>query len=220
MPYLENPQQAGNVIQAGSTAQSDDVLLCNDGTYRWIYELPMRKSFFLLFEVWRALLIAAVAPFLLMIIFTDGTFLERLKYAAITLLIVGGILFVLSIPAYWIVTKANNGKYAVLFEMDNLWIAHIQIKNEKAEALNILTMLVGGAAGNMTTTGIGMMQLGGGSLSCRYDKVRRLAGIRRKHLIKVNTLLKHNQVYVKDSDFDFVFNYMKERCTGARISLR
>ncbi|MBO4872007.1 MAG: hypothetical protein J5496_01140 [Lachnospiraceae bacterium] len=219
MPYLENPEQAGAVSQPDA-ARSDDVLLCGDGTYRWIYELPMRKSFFLLFEVWRVLLIAAILPFLLTVIISDGSFLERLQNAGITFGIVFGILFVLSLPAYWIVTRANNGKYTVLFEMDDRSVSHSQIKTEKAEALNILTMLVGAAAGNATATGIGMMQMGGGSLTCRFDKVRNLKGIRRKHLIKVHTLLKRNQVYVKDSDFDFVFGYLKDHCPNAKISLR
>ena len=31
-----------------------------NNTYRWIYEQPMLKSFFLLYEVWRVLLLAAV----------------------------------------------------------------------------------------------------------------------------------------------------------------
>lgn len=218
MPYSENKERTDAVQPAAP--QSDDVLLCADGTYRWVYELPMRKSFFLLFEVWRVLLIAGLIPFVLVVLFNYGSFLERLKSAGITFGIVFGILAVLSVPAYWIVTKANNGKYTVLFEMDEKYISHSQIKTEKAEALNILTMLVGGAAGNMTASGIGMMQMGGGSLTCRYDKVRKLKGIRRKHLIKVHTLLKRNQVYIKDSDFDLVFDYLKDHCPNAAVSLR
>ena len=222
MPSLQNPNPSGTAepYTNPGAAQSDDVLLCKDGTYRWIYELPMMKSFFLLFEVWRVLLIAAIVPFLLMLLFTYGTFLERLRDTAITFGIVAGILFVLSIPAYWIVTRANNGKYTVLFEMDDTEISHSQIKTEKAEALSILTSLAGGVSGNMTVAGIGMLQLSGGSLTCRYEKVRLIKGIRRKHLIKVHTLLKRNQVYVKDSDFDFVFSYLKDHCPSAKASLR
>ena len=222
MPSLQNPNPAGTAEPYTNprAAQSDDVLLCGDGSYRWIYELPMIKSFFLLFEVWRVLLIAAFLVFLMTLVFSEGSLPERIENGGITLGIVLGILFVLSLPAYWIVTRANNGKYTVLFEMDDREISHSQIKTEKAEALNILTMLAGGASGNMTATGIGMLQMSGGSLTCRYDKVRLVKGFRRKHLIKVHTLLKRNQVYVKDSDFDFVFNYLKDHCPSAKTSLR
>ena len=206
MPYLEGPER------------SDDIVQCGDGTYRWIYELPMRKSFFLLFEVWRVLLIAGLIPFLLTLIFSSGSFLERLKDAGITFGIAFGILFVLSLPAYWIVTRANNGKYTVLFELDENFISHTQIKTEKAEALNVLTMLVGAAAGNMTTTGIGMLNASGGSLTCRLEKVKKVRAVRRKHLIKVHTLLKRNQIYVKDSDFDFVMDFLRSHCPNAQIS--
>ena len=47
MPYSENKERTDAVQPAAP--QSDDFLLCADGTYRWVYELPMRKSFFLLF---------------------------------------------------------------------------------------------------------------------------------------------------------------------------
>lgn len=221
MPYSKAPLQTDNAtFRPENSARSDDVLLCGDGTYRWIYEQPMMKSFFLLFEVWRVLLIAGLVPFLITVLVSDGSFPERLKNAGITFGIVFGILFVLSLPAYWIVTKANNGKYTVLFEMDDREVSHTQIKTEKAKALAILTSLTGAAAGSATAAGIGMMQTGGGSLTCRYDKVRKLKGVRNKNLIKVHTLLKRNQVYVKNSDFDFVFTYLKEHCPNARIVLR
>ena len=212
MPYPEN-----NELTDGSQLK-DDIVKCSDGTYRWIYEMPMRKSFFLLFEVWRVLLIAGIAVMLITMIFSDGTFLERLKDSAITLGIVLGIMFVLSLPAYWIVTRANNGKYTVLFELDEKFLSHTQIKTEKAKALELLTMLTGAATGNMTTTGIGLMNSAGGSLTSRLEKVRTVKGKRSKNLIKVNSLIKRNQVYVKDSDYDFVMDFLTEHCPAAKVS--
>ncbi len=207
MPYLE------------TSAQSDSVVKCSDGKYRWVYEQPMLKSLFLLMEVWRVLLIAALIPFVVLLIVSDEPFGERLVNGLITLAIPLGILFVLSLPAYLIVTKANNGKYTVLFEMDEEWISHTQIKTEKAKALEVLTILAGVAANNPTTAGIGALNASGGSLTCRLEKVRSLKGSRKNNLIRVNTLLKRNQVYVPDDDFDFVFNYLKEHCPNAKTVL-
>ena len=212
MPYPEN-----NELTDGGQLK-DDIVKCSDGTYRWIYEMPMRKSFFLLFDVWRVLLIAGIAVMLITMIFSDGTLLERLKDSALTVGIVLGILFVLSLPAYWIVTRANNGKYTVLFELDEKFLSHTQIKTEKAKALELLTMLTGAATGNMTTTGIGLMNSAGGSLTSRLEKVRTVRGNRRKKLIKVNSLIKRNQVYVKDSDYDFVMDFLTEHCPAAKVS--
>ncbi|MBQ4425489.1 MAG: hypothetical protein II882_07125 [Lachnospiraceae bacterium] len=206
---MPNPNQA---------QLTDKVLPCTDRVYRWIYELPMLKSFFLLLEVWRCLLIGALFPFLLVMIFSSDSFVERLKTAGGILGIVLGIFFVLSFPAYWIVTKANNGKYTVLFEMDDEWISHTQIKTDKARALEVLTMFAGAASGNATMAGIGLLNASGGSLSCRYDRVRTIKAKRRKNLIRVNTRLIRNQVYVSDGDFDFVLQFLKEHCPNARFS--
>ena len=193
------------------------VLECNDTVYRWVYELPMWKSLFLLFEVWRVLLIACLIPFVILLIAGSGSFPDRLWGAICTLAIPLAILLVLSVPAYLIVTKANNGKYTVLFEMDDEWITHTQIKTEKARALEQLTMLVGAKAGNPTAIGAGLLSATGGSLSSRLINVRRITAVRSKHLIKVHSLLKRNQVYVDDAGFDFVLNYLAGHCPNARV---
>ena len=209
MEYLENQ------------GARDDIVKCSDGVFRWVYELPMIKSFFLLFEVWRVLLISGLLVALVMALvdLSNGTeFLEALEGAGVMLGIVFGILFVLSIPAYWIVVKANNGKYTVLFELDENFISHTQIKTEKARALELLTMMAGVAAGSPTTAGIGALNASGGSLTCRLEKVRRVRGNRKKHLIRVHTLLKRNMIYVKDSDYDFVMGYLREHCPNAKIT--
>ena len=195
----------------------DSVLECNDTVYRWVYEQPMLKSLFLLFEVWRVLLIACLIPFIIILIADSGPFLERVWGAFCTLAIPLGILLVLSIPAYLIVTKANNGKYTVLFEMDDEWVTHTQIKTDKARALELLTMLVGAKAGNPTTMGAGLLSATGGSLSSRLVNVRKITAVPGKNLIKVNSLLKRNHVYVDDAGFDFVLNFLAGHCPNARV---
>ena len=201
-------------------AINDDVVLCSDGVYRWIYELPMGKAFFLLFEVWRCLFLAAliVGVFIAVFNLTEGTPLgDSLLFAAETIGIVGGILLVLSLPAYWIVVRANNGKYTVLFELDEATLCHTQIKTEKAKALDVLTMFAGAAAGSFTATGIGMMNVGGGSLTSHLSRVRKIKSRHAKNYIRVNGLLIRNMVYVKDSDFDFVMDYLVQHCPKAKV---
>ena len=213
MPYLENKESEKN----------DDIVKCDDGTYRWIYELPMLKSLFLLFEVWRVMFLAGIIMglFMCMMSLIEGeAFLEALKNAGISVGIVLGIIIVLSLPAYLIVTHANNGRYTVLFEMDENFLSHTQIKTEKAQALDLLTILVGGAANNATTTGIGMMNASGGSLTSKLAKVRHIILRRKKHYIRLNGLLKRNMVYVKDSDFDFVKDFLIGHCPQAKVSGR
>lgn len=197
---------------------TDRVLKDSSGTYRWIYEMPMLKNMFLLFEVWKVLAMAVAAVFVLMglINVISGNGLDGAIGAAEMALLVLAILFVLSVPAYYIVTKANNGKYTVLFEMNEEGIDHIQIKTDKARALELLTLYVGGIAKSQTASASAALSASGGSLHSAFSKVRKVKAYPEKNLIKVNGKLIHNQVYVGDEDFDFVYKFITEHCPNAK----
>ena len=191
----------------------------DDNKYRWVYEQPMLKSFFLLFEVWRVLFIAAaiLALFLIIINLFAGNSLDGILYSIGMAALVGGIMVVLSIPSYYIVTKANNNKYTVLFEMDENGVDHTQIKTEAAKALEALTIMVGTAARNRTTLGSGILSAAGGSLYSDFSKVRKIKCMPEKNTIRLNGRFIRNQVYVEDEDFDFVSNFIIEHCPNAKI---
>lgn len=191
----------------------------NDNKYRWVYEQPMLKSFFLLFEVWRVLFIAAaiLALFLIIINLFSGNSLDGILYSIGMAALVGGIMVFLSIPSYYIVTKANNNKYTVLFEMDENGVDHTQIKTEAAKALEALTIMVGTAARNRTTVGSGILSAAGGSLYSDFSKVRKIKCMPEKNTIMLYGRFIRNQVYAEDEDFDFVSNFIIEHCPNAKI---
>ena len=139
-------------MPGNTPAYRTDIFTDTSGKYRWVYELPMLKCFFLLFEVWKVLGMSAavVALFMTIVSMIDGYGLQGLLFALESAAVPLGILLVLSLPAYWIVTRANNGKYTVLFEMDDSGIDHIQIKTDKAKALDILTTFAGIALRELT----------------------------------------------------------------------
>lgn len=193
------------------------LLTDHSGKYRWIYEMPMMKSFFLLFEVWKAIGMTAFIVFLLLLVIgliTGGGTAGIIGSLQMSLLVLG-IFLVLSLPAYYIVTKANNNMYTVLFEMDDSGIDHIQIKTEKARALEALTVFVGKQTGNRTTTAAGLLSASGSSLYSRFEKVKKIKAVREKNLIILNGRLIRNQVYVDDENFDFVYTYIKDHCPNA-----
>ena len=194
----------------------------SNSKYRWVYELPMLRGFFLLFEVWKVLALSSVIVMLLMIAINviSGGGADSALGSAEMILITLGILFVLSLPSYYIVTKANNGKYTVLFEMDEDGIDHTQIRTEKSKALDLLTVFVGTAAGNRSATAAGILSASGGSLYSKFAAVRRIRAFRKKGLILLNGILVRNQVYVDECDFDFVCNYIVSHCPGAKTTVR
>lgn len=197
-----------------------NMVLDRKGTYCWVNERPMMKSFFLLFEVWRVLGISAliVLVFLLLIeLFQGEGLLELVKSAGVMCLVFGFILL-LSLPAYWIVTKANNGKYTVLFEMDDEGICHTQIKTDMARALELLTVYAGRRTGTHAATAAGMLSATGGSLYSRFTGVRKISADPRKNLIRLNGRFVRNQVYTDPEDFDFVYEYILDHCPDAKIT--
>ena len=189
-----------------------------DGKMRWVYEMPMGKSLFLLYEVWKVLGIAAgiVCIFLAILNTIEGNGLEALVSSIEMCIVVFLILLILSFPAYYIVTKANNGKYTVLFEMDEQGIDHIQIKTDMAKALDILTTFVGIKAGNPTTTAAGLLSASGNSLHSDFKKVKKVTAYKDKNLIKLNSGLIQNQVYADDAHFDYVYNYILKHCPNVK----
>ncbi len=193
-------------------------ILEKEGKYYWIAELPMLKSFFLLFEVWKVLGLSAliVCIFLLVLGLINGDGWYSFVGALGSLGIVLGILFVLSIPAYYIVARANYGKYTVLFEMDEEGIDHIQIKTEKAKALDKLTALCGLATGNFAAAGRGLLNMSGSSLYSKFDKVRKIKANKEKNIIKLNNLFLRNQIYTDDENYDFIYDYIKEHAINAK----
>ena len=206
-------------MPGNTPAYRTDIFTDNSGKYRWVYELPMLRCFFLLFEVWKVLGMSAavVALFMTIVSLIDGYGLQGLLFSLESAAVPLGILLVLSIPAYWIVTRANNGKYTVLFEMDDSGIDHIQIKTDKAKALDILTTFAGIAAGSRTATASGMLSASGGSLYSRFSKVRKIRADRRNNRILVNGILVSNQIYVDDGNYGFVFDYIVSRCPQAKV---
>ncbi len=196
-----------------------EILQDKRGKFLWISEVPMGKSFFLLFEVWKVLGISAAVVWLIILItgLLSGAGFSSFTTAFAAIGIAFGIIFVLSIPAYWIVTKANNGTYTVLFEMDDSGIDHIQIKTEKAKALDLLTVFLGSAAKNRTTTAAGILSTTGGSLYSRFSKVRKIRAYPKKGLITLSGALFRNQVYVDEENFEYVYDYIKRRCPDADV---
>ncbi len=51
-----------------------------------------------------------------------------------------------------------------------------------------------------------------------FAKVKSIKAKRKDNLIWVNTFLQYQMVYVPDAFYDFVWNYITQRCPNARIS--
>ena len=199
----------------------DRVKLYPDGKYRWVYEMNMLKNYSVLFDVWK---VFGISMIIIVIIFAiislfDGDFdLDSISGMFIGLGVTALIICVISIIGYFVYAAISGWKYVVLFIMDEKEVVHQQMPKtiKKGQLIGDLTMLVGSLAGRPGVVGTGLLAKSRTSLSSTLADVKRLIPCRWMNLIKVNQLLSKNRVYVKDEDFDFVYNFLCEHCPKAK----
>ena len=217
---MDNSIEKASQAVENKTYQGKEVRLCNDGKYRWVYEMNMLKNPTIFLTVLKVMMISLgiVWLFGLIVALFQGDL--DLQYFLFWLKLMGilfGVLIALTVVGI-LITAAILGKYVVLFEMDEKQVTHIQLPRQvkKAEVIGLITVLVGMAAKNPTTMGTGMLAAAKTKSTSEFVNVRRVKGRRRLNLIKVNQLFNKNQVYVADEDFDFVYDYIKSRCINAK----
>lgn len=205
---------------ASNDYEGAEVRLCEDGKYRWKYELNMITNpviMITVFKVFFFIIIGMALVFGTIFLISDGNWdgvVGMFKVLGIVL----GIFAVLTFLGTALLSLVYGGKYVVLFEMDDKEIVHIQMpaQQQKARKLGILTFFVGLFAKRPTTMGAGLLSTTKNSSTSEFSKVRRVRSRRWLHTIKVNQLFERNQVYVPEEDYDFVYDYIKAHCSNLK----
>lgn len=199
------------------------LVMGEDGTLRWAYEMNMWKNPTLVITIWKVLLLAALAPALLIFFLNlgDGFGSAILVFAKI-MSIVAGIVTGLMLLAYALVATVNGGKYCVIFEMDDKSVKHIQMQKQfkKNQVLSMIAILAGVMTGNIQATAAGILAGSNRSLLSSFEKVRSITVNEKRHVIYVNEKWSHNQVYADSADFTFIRNTIISRCKKAKVTYR
>lgn len=195
------------------------VRLCEDGKYRWMYEMSFLTNPSIFLTVFKVFACVIIGMFLFFVIIAaiNGdwkTMVGMTKACGVMLAIFLG----LAIISMFFMAIIYKGKYIVLFEMDEKEISHTQAPEQfkKAQKLGKITAAVGAGRGSFTTAGTGMLAASKQSSISEFSKVRKVKPRRWLNVIKVNQPFEHNQVYVPKEDFDFVYDYIKSRCVNAK----
>lgn len=194
------------------------ITLGPDGKYRWVYAYHLLKNPGIFLLVWKILFGIFLALFGITFL-SDGFqwgwdhALENLPFLGYFLL---GMTVVVAL-GYLIYAAVMGWRYTVAFELDAQGVLHQQIRAqaEKARKLGQLTSVAGLASGRLTTVGIGR-NAQRTEMYSQFDKVRRVKAYPRRHTIKLNGLLEHNQVYAAKEDFDFVLNFILAHCPNLK----
>ena len=207
-------------IESHTVGGSGNIMLCSDGKYRWVYEFSMLRNPTLYFTVLKVLTIGALCCTLFVIATSIGSeglgaFIEGAKVFGI-----GMVIFVpLSFLSYLILAAQYGWKYIVLFEMDENGIIHQQQDKQfdKAKGIAWLNAFIGAARNDIGAVGRSISVMTNNSTSSEFGSVKKVTLLKRRNTIKLDQPLSHNQVYVENEDWDFIENYIVERCTNAKI---
>ena len=209
-----------NIGQGPEAVIDHKVRQYNDGKYRWVYEMPILTNptiFLTVFKVFAYILGISFLVFGFFIYVIHGNWAGLWEMAK-GYLIALGIIAVLNVLGVLVIAAMYNGKYIVMFEMDEHQIKHIQVSEQfrKAKKMGQINAFAGMMSGNFTLAGAGLLMASKDTSVSDYTKVRRVNPRRRMHIIKVNEFIEKNQIYVTDEDFDFVYDYIKSRCVNAK----
>lgn len=204
------------------TKVTDNIYLCPDGAYRWVYEFDMLKNPTILITTWKVLLIAfgVVMAFMLILQLFEGGFSDFSDFIGFygPFLILIAVMLALGAVAYLIVAQSYGWRYMVLFTMTDTDIEHRQMKSQfkKAEAIGWLTAAAGLVSGNIGRAGTGILAATKDASVCTFERVKKVKAVRNRNVIYVNETLEHNQIYAENSDFDFVERFIRERCINVK----
>ncbi|MCR5108459.1 MAG: hypothetical protein K6B28_09880 [Lachnospiraceae bacterium] len=198
-----------------------NIVLCDDGNYRWFYDFNMYKNPSILYTIFKVLAfsLSIVWLFVLFLVLSDGDGIEGvLEITKVFGIIMIGFIMVGTI-AYLIVAATYGGSYIVLFELNEETVNHIHVPKQfkKAQAIGWITMFAGAIAGNITANGQGLLVAGHSSSTSVFKNVASVKVKRKRNIIYVNQLLGKNQVYASDEDFDFVEQFIISHCPNAKI---
>ena len=159
--------------------ESENITMCTDGKYRWVYELNLYKNPAIIKEVGRVMFISLVIVLALIFGFQMidgiGTFAEKLQFVAELAGILVAILLVITIMGYLLYSYVMGGTYCALFEMDENGVCNkTQEKHiKKAELISAITMIAGLAGGWPEVIGTGMLASARTSMYTRFSMTLR-----------------------------------------------
>ena len=189
-----------------------NIVLCEDGKYRWTHQINLLKNPVFFLMVWRILffIVFGIFVFFMVMNLMENGFEQETLFFVLKLggYFLGGMT-VLCLIGYLLYAAFMGGKYVVMFEMNEESVTHKQLPRQakKAQGIAEAAMIVGALAGARGTYSAGLA----GSrteMTTEFARVRRVKVFPRRGLIKVNQLLSKNQVYAAPEDFEFVRDYI------------
>ncbi len=185
--------------------------------YRWVYDVNLWKDTILPVMFIRILLLAALAPALVLFAVTA---LEGEPGKGLLLFIqVYGMtacgLIALFIVVYPVFIVIKGGRYSILFEMDDHGIRHIEMPRtaRRSEVMSWAGFAAGVLAKNPTLMGSSLLAGSKSQSYSAFQNVRKIIHHKRKGVMRLICRdMTRNLIYLHPADAEFVGKFITEHC--------
>jgi len=182
-----------------------------NSVYRWRYSVNLYKNvglLWLFYKVFSWIFVGCI----LFALFLDGFKISR---AGVTWTLIGFATMILLVTiSYYLYALIQGGRYTWDFEMNEEGVNATQVPNEakKTKAIGSVVAAMGVATRNLSQIGVGMTVASCDGAYSRFETVSKVKPDRKHNTINIRNGLIHNQVFVRDEDFDFVLNFITTHC--------
>ena len=195
---------------------NQDFRLCDDGVYRWVYVYDLWKNYTVILEIEKIFILTAMVIMIIqgLLGIREKGIVRRLVSAAqeagVILAVMSGLLLI-SYPIYGLLSK---GKYCVLFEMDDRSIMHTRMEKEvkREDLVEWLWAANEILDSRLLSTGLSIATASEASIETVFADVRKVTVSRKGKTITLRCRITRNQVYVPDDEFEFIRDFILERC--------
>ena len=181
------------------------------GVYRWRYSVNLYRSTGIL------KLLCNVFGFIVLGVFIFDLLIsgmeDFLTVAKWFLIIFSGT-EIMCILSYYVYALIQGGRYTWDYEMDEKGISAVQVAEEakRSKIIGAIVAIFGAFNGNMSAMGVGTTVATRDGEYSQFSSLGKVKVDRSNNTIKLRDGLYHNQVYVRDEDFDFVLDFIVSRC--------
>lgn len=184
----------------------------------WEIEISILNNMGVMGEVFKVLGIASAIPALLVFILwaADGfpkiSDLGDFKYflALILILIIVTALIILAV----------GNKYPTRYELTPQGVTFITLekRRKKNNFIALLLILLGGAKGNISAMGTGVLAASRQNMNTNWKKVRKIVFHKKRRSISlISTDMTKNILFCKEDNISEVFNAVKLYCPKAKV---
>ena len=218
-PLQQIEEEKPTMEDAGDHREAGTVYRRPDGKYEWNYAMDMHQDH-MMFEIPLiavGILMAIILLVLMPLILNDfdlGMFMVVLGTFA--------VIFLITMGAGWLVCAMYHWVYWMNFVMDEECIIMTPSESEQKtnEQIAKVTALTGALTHNYGAMAAGAANANGTAAKSNFRNVSGITGDPNRHRIILRSVLFFNYIYVTDEYYDFVWDYITERCPKARISSR